>query len=34
MGDGSVRFIPATIKEAALKALITRNGGEKVPDDR
>jgi hypothetical protein len=28
--DGSVRFLPRTIKEKTLRALITRNGGEVV----
>jgi prepilin-type processing-associated H-X9-DG protein len=33
MCDGSVRFFPATIKAKTLEALITRNGGEVIPDD-
>jgi hypothetical protein len=28
MGDGSVRFVKHTIKEATMRAVITRNGGE------
>jgi len=28
LGDGSVRFVKSTIKEANLRALITRSGGE------
>ena len=31
MGDGSVRFIPATTPEATIRAMITRDGGEVVP---
>jgi hypothetical protein len=30
MGDGSVRFIPKTVNEKTLRALITRNGGEVI----
>jgi Protein of unknown function (DUF1559) len=32
MGDGSVRFVPATIDPAVFKALVTRAGGEKIDD--
>jgi hypothetical protein len=32
-GDGSVRFIRATIDPAVLRALFTRSGGEVVPND-
>jgi hypothetical protein len=32
MADGSVRFIPNTISEKTLRALITRNGGEVIGD--
>jgi hypothetical protein len=32
--DGSVRFLPKTIKEATLRALITRDGGEVVEIDK
>jgi prepilin-type N-terminal cleavage/methylation domain-containing protein/prepilin-type processing-associated H-X9-DG protein len=32
-GDGSVRFVKATINFTTLQALITRNGGEVVPGD-
>jgi hypothetical protein len=28
--DGSVRILPQTIKEAVLRAVITRNGGEMI----
>jgi prepilin-type processing-associated H-X9-DG protein len=31
--DGSVRFLKKTIKEDTLRALITRNGGEVIPQD-
>jgi hypothetical protein len=30
--DGSVRFLPATLKEETLHALVTRSGGEVIPD--
>ena len=30
MADGSVRFMSTTIKEALMRALITRNGGEVI----
>ena len=33
LGDGSVRFIKASIQYATLQALITRNAGEVVPND-
>jgi prepilin-type N-terminal cleavage/methylation domain-containing protein/prepilin-type processing-associated H-X9-DG protein len=33
LGDGSVRFIKQTIQLRTLAALITRNGGEVVPND-
>jgi prepilin-type N-terminal cleavage/methylation domain-containing protein/prepilin-type processing-associated H-X9-DG protein len=33
LGDGSVRFINQTIRIGTLAALITRNGGEVVPND-
>jgi hypothetical protein len=32
-GDASVRFLPRRIREETLRALITRNGGERVTDD-
>ncbi len=32
MGDGSVRFVPATIDPNVFKALVTRAGGEKIDD--
>ena len=32
MCDGSVRFLPASIKEETLRALVTWNGGETIPD--
>jgi Protein of unknown function (DUF1559) len=32
MCDGHVRFLPLTLKEETLRALITRNGGEVIPD--
>jgi hypothetical protein len=31
MGDGSVRFVAATVAEATLRAMFTRNGGEVIP---
>ena len=30
--DGSVRFLPTTLKEETLHALVTRSGGEVIPD--
>jgi prepilin-type processing-associated H-X9-DG protein len=33
LGDGSVRFIKASIQAATLEALVTRNAGEVVPND-
>jgi hypothetical protein len=33
MGDGSVRFLPNTIKDEKLKAMITANGGEIIRDN-
>jgi prepilin-type N-terminal cleavage/methylation domain-containing protein/prepilin-type processing-associated H-X9-DG protein len=33
LGDGSVRFIRQTIQSGTLRALITRNGGEVVPNE-
>jgi type II secretory pathway pseudopilin PulG len=33
MGDGSTRLIKVTIKPETWKALITRNGGEVIPND-
>ena len=32
MCDGSVRIMPMKIPEKTLRALITRNGGEKIED--
>jgi hypothetical protein len=32
--DGSVRFIANTVAEKSLKAMMTRNGGEVIPNDR
>ena len=32
LADGSVRFIPSTIDQNTLRALVTRNGGETVGD--
>ena len=31
--DGSVRFLTTTVAEATLRALITRSGGEAIPND-
>ena len=33
LGDGSVRFIRSSITFPTLQALISRNGGEVVPND-
>ncbi len=33
MGDGSRRWVPRDIREATLRAVITRNGGEVLGDD-
>jgi hypothetical protein len=33
LADGSVRLIPQQTKDQVLRALITRNGGEKLPPD-
>jgi len=34
MADGSVRFVRTEVREEALRAAITRNGGEEVGLDR
>ena len=34
MGDGSVRVFPMKIPEKTLRALITRNGNEKIETDQ
>jgi prepilin-type processing-associated H-X9-DG protein len=31
--DGSVRFVQASVSMTIMSALITKNGGEVIPDD-